>query len=55
VLELLAGQGWHHPDGVVRQVAIEAELPDDEVRASLGDIWSTLLDGGLARRQRAAA
>jgi hypothetical protein len=55
VLELLTGHGWHHPDGVVRQLAMEAELPDDEVRASLGDIWSTLLDGGLVRRQRAAA
>ncbi|MCE2908510.1 MAG: hypothetical protein ACK5Y8_02935 [Betaproteobacteria bacterium] len=55
VLELLAGPGWHHPDGVVRQVAIEAELPEEEVRASLGNIWTTLLGGGLLRRQRAAA
>ncbi len=55
VLELLAEPGWHHPDDVVRQVALEAELPEAEIRAALGDVWSTLVDGGLVQRERVAA
>ncbi len=55
VLDVLAEPGWHHPEDVVRQIASEAELPEDEVRCTLGDIWALLLDGGLVRRQRAAA
>jgi hypothetical protein len=39
----------------VRQTANEAETSEREVQDTLGDVWTTLLDGGLLRRQRAAA
>ena len=53
VLELLGQPGWHHPDDVVRQVALESESPEDDVRMSLGDVWTTLVSGGLVRRRSA--
>jgi hypothetical protein len=52
VLELLAGEGWHDPDDVVRQVASEAGLSEDEARAALGDVWKTFDDSGLVLRHR---
>lgn len=55
VLEVLAEPGWHDPQDVVRQIANEAETSEREVQDTLGDVWTTLLDGGLLRRQRAAA
>lgn len=55
VLEALAEPGWHDAEDVVRQIAREAETSEGEVRDTLGDIWTTLLEGGLVRRQRAAA
>jgi PqqD family protein of HPr-rel-A system len=51
VLEQLAAPGWHDADDVVRQVALESEVPEAEMRAALGDVWSTLVTGGLVRRQ----
>lgn len=55
VLELLAEPGWHHPADVVHQLAREAERPEAEVAAVLGEVWTTLVDGGLVRRERSAA
>ncbi len=55
VLEGVAEPGWHDPEDVVRQIANEAETSESEVQSTLGDVWTTLLDGGLVRRQRAAA
>ena len=55
VLELLAEPGWHHPDDVVRQLAFQSEAAEAEIRAALGDLWGTLVHGGLVRRQRATA
>jgi hypothetical protein len=55
VLEVLAEPGWHDPQDVVRQIANEAETSEREVQDTLGDVWTTLLGGGLLRRQRAAA
>lgn len=53
VLELLGQPGWHHPDDVVRKVALECESPEGDVRAALSDIWTTLVAGGLVRRPQA--
>lgn len=51
-LELLAGPGGHTLDELVRQAAAESEVTDNEARAALGDIWTTLVDSGLLQRQR---
>jgi hypothetical protein len=55
VLEVLAEPGWHDPQDVMRQIANESETSEREVEDTLGDVWTTLLDGGLTRCQRAAA
>ncbi len=55
VLERLAEPGWHRPDDVLRQAALEAERPEGEVRVSLGNIWATLQDAGLVRREPPSA
>lgn len=55
VLELLAEPGWHHPDDVLQRAASESDVPEAGIRESLGDIWGTLVDGGLVLRRRQAA
>lgn len=52
MLELLAEPGWHDPDDVLQRAATESDVPEAEIRQSLGDLWGTLVDGGLVRRQR---
>lgn len=54
VLERLGEPGWHQPDDVVGQAALEAGRPEDEVCAALGNIWAMLQDAGLVSRERAA-
>jgi hypothetical protein len=51
MLELLATPGWHHADDVVHLAATEASVPEDELRATLGDIWTTFVHGGLVLRR----
>ena len=51
MLELLAAPGWHHANDVVHRAAAEASVPEDELRAALGDIWTTFVHGGLVLRR----
>ena len=55
VLEVLAEPGWHDPQDVVRQIANQVETSEREVQDTLGDVWTTLVDSGLVRRQHATA
>lgn len=55
MLELLAAPGWHHAEDVVHRAASEASVPECELRASLGEIWTTFGDGGLVRRRQMLA
>ena len=51
MLEWLAAPGWHHADDVVHGAASEAGVSEEELRASLGDIWTTYVQDGLVRRR----
>ncbi len=51
MLEWLAAPGWHHADDVVHRAASEAGVSEEELRISLGDIWTTFVHDGLVRRR----
>ncbi|MCA3240877.1 MAG: HPr-rel-A system PqqD family peptide chaperone [Rubrivivax sp.] len=51
MLEWLAAPGWHHADDVVHRAASEASVSEEELRASLGDIWTTFVHDGLVLRR----
>jgi PqqD family protein of HPr-rel-A system len=51
-LELASEPGGHTFDELMRQAAADTEVTDNEARAALGDIWTTLVDSGLLQRLR---